>query len=234
MPGSGGSRASCGRALDGRWAIEEERWTNEFETRPRSTIVRSPIVPAVMFHSGGGEGRRGRAHPGSGAEVRLGRGRPSIGGRKAPGSPLRGVPPEAEEIAAEEGQGDRESGQGRQRLVPADPAGQSLGGRRPAGQDRTAVDEPGEVLGQLAGRAVAAPRVGLDRLEDHGLQVDRDRRVDLAGAGRLGLGDLADQLGAVGDVVGRAEGHQLVEGQAQAVDVAPGVAIRPRNRSGAM
>ncbi len=100
-----------------------------------------------------------------------------------------------------------------------------LGYSGPAGGDRPTVAEPGEVLGQLAGRGVAAPRVGVDRLEDHRLQVERDRRVELPRAGRLGLGDLADQLGPVGRRRGRAGGSQLVEGQAQAVDVAPGVAF---------
>ena len=41
------------------------------------------------------------------------------------------------------------------------------------------------------------------------------------------LGDLLDQLGAVGHVVGGSEGHQLVESQAQTVEVAPTVAIPP-------
>ena len=98
----------------------------------------------------------------------------------------------------------------------------------------SAVEEPLQVLGQLPRRRVALGRVACaDRLEDDRLQVAGHRPVELARPRRLVVRDPLDQLVAVGVVERRPQRQQLVERQAQAVDVAAGVGL-PRNRSGAM
>ncbi len=66
-------------------------------------------------------------------------------------------------------------------------------------------------------------RVTLDRLVDHRLQVARDPAIEVPQPRRIPSLDQADQPGAVHLVVRRAEGQELVEGQAQRVDVAAGV-----------
>ena len=51
-------------------------------------------------------------------------------------------------------------------------------GRRPAGQDRPAVEEPLQVVGQLLRRPVAVGRLLAERLQDDRLQLGRDGRVE--------------------------------------------------------
>ena len=105
-----------------------------------------------------------------------------------------------------------------QRSVP-------LGGTGPPRQDRLVVEEPPQVLGHRLGRRVAVARVLLDRLEDDRLQVAGDARVDRSRPGRLDGLDLLGERHPVGRVEGRPQHQQLVEGQAQRVEVGPGVPL---------
>ena len=78
-------------------------------------------------------------------------------------------------------------------------------------------------VGQLGGGGIPVGGALGQRLEDDRFQVARDARVDRAGRHRLVLADLVDQLGGGLAVERRAQGQQLVEGRAQAVDVGPAV-----------
>ena len=75
------------------------------------------------------------------------------------------------------------------------------------------------------GRLVTAAPVFLPRLQDDRLQVARNARPERRGPWRLLSLDLLDQLEPVGRVESRAEGEQLVEGQAQGVDVGPAISL---------
>ena len=118
------------------------------------------------------------------------------------------------------------------RVTPG-PAGVASRSRCRARQDRLVVEEPAQVLGHLVGRLVAALRILVDRLEDDGFEVCagfacRCRR----GPDRVLRLDLLDQLQAVGSVEGRLEREQLVERQAKAVDVGPGIAFAAKPLGG--
>ena len=83
-----------------------------------------------------------------------------------------------------------------------------------------------QVLGQLLRRAVAARGLLLDRLQADRLQVARDLRARAwRGRGGSRSVDLLDQPVAVGRRERRPERQQLVERQAQRVDVAAGVGL---------
>ena len=69
---------------------------------------------------------------------------------------------------------------GHRRVAAAPPPDRSAA--RPPGPDRPVRQEPPQVLGQLAGRLVAARRLAGDRLEDDRLQVARDVAVRAAAA----------------------------------------------------
>ena len=93
----------------------------------------------------------------------------------------------------------------------------------PPGADRLVVEEPGQVLGEVARRLVTVRRPLGQQLQDDRLQVARDPRVEHPGGDRLVRRDLLDQLGGAAALEGGAEGEQLVEGRAQAVEVGPAV-----------
>jgi hypothetical protein len=82
------------------------------------------------------------------------------------------------------------------------------------------VEKPLQVLGQLAGRLVTVLWLAIDRLEDDGLEVPRDLRIELARRLRHALGHLADEPVATGLVEGRTKREQLINRQPKAVDVA--------------
>ena len=95
-------------------------------------------------------------------------------------------------LAADEGRADQRRGRQKDqrddagpddRRVPPRPGPQPLGGRRPAGQDRPAVEEPLQVVGQLLRRPVAVGRLLAERLQDDRLQCAGDGPVQCAGAG---------------------------------------------------
>ncbi len=98
---------------------------------------------------------------------------------------------------------------------------------RPAGLDRFQLEEPPEVVGQIARRVVPLHRLLGHRLQDDRLQVDRHGRVEPTRRARLLQRYLAQQLLAAFPVEGRLQRQQLVERHAQRVDVAPMVDDRP-------
>ena len=103
------------------------------------------------------------------------------------------------------------------------------------GQDRPVVEEPPQVVGQLAGRLVAVGRVAGDRLEDDRLQVARDARVDLPRRRAASSCDhLVDQLRRSCPRERRPQRRAARRASAQAVDVAARRPTGRRNRSGAM
>ena len=112
---------------------------------------------------------------------------------------------------------------GNDRLVPLAPFHAPLGQGGTAGGDGPTLEEPPQVVGQLLGRRVAVLRLLGHRLVDDGLEVGGNRGVELAQRRRLVLGNLAEELAAVGAVEGRLQGQELVEGHAQRVDVGPAV-----------
>ena len=77
-----------------------------------------------------------------------------------------------------------------------------------------------EVVRQILGRCIAIGRILFDRLEDDRFQILRDVGVDLPRRARFVEGDLSQQLLAVVAGEGGLEGEQLVERDAERIDVA--------------
>ena len=112
------------------------------------------------------------------------------------------------------------------------PLSQPLEGTDRASPDRPVGEEPVQIIGERLGILVAAGRIVLDRLEDDRLQVSRDLRVDRAGSRRYLGRDLKDQTIALGLVEGGTQGEQLVERQAEGIEVAPGVGLASKSLGG--
>ena len=106
------------------------------------------------------------------------------------------------------------------RRMPPRPGPQPLRGGRRAGEDRPAVEEPLQVVGHFLRRRVAVGRLLAERLQDDGLQLRRDRRLQGTGGRGLVVGDLPDQGVAIAPVEGGSEREQLVERGAERIDVA--------------
>ena len=132
-------------------------------------------------------------------------------------------------LAADDGRADqgggREEDQRRHagpddRRVPPRPGPQTLRKGRPTGEDRPAVEEPLQVVGHFLRRRVAVGRLLAERLQDDGLQLRGDRRLQGAGGRGLVVGDLPDQGISIAPVEGGAEREQLVERGAERIDVA--------------
>ncbi len=111
--------------------------------------------------------------------------------------------------------------------VPTSPARRPRRGVRASGEDRSAAQEPAKIVGELSRGAIAV----IDFLGHGGgeyrFQVSRNGRIEPPGGDWLLGDDLAEQLVAVVAVEGGVEGHQLVEGGPEAVDVGPGVELPP-------
>ena len=108
----------------------------------------------------------------------------------------------------------------RDRGVAPAPAPEPLAAGRSPGQDRPIGQEAAQVLGQGAGRGITLGRVPGHRLQADRLQVAGDVAVELLRRdGRAGH-DLADQPRLVHRFERRPESQQLVERDAQAVDIA--------------
>ena len=106
------------------------------------------------------------------------------------------------------------------RRVPPRPGPQPLGGRRPTGQDRPAVEEPLQVVGHFLRRRVAVGRILAECLQDDGLQLRGGRTVPADGRGGIVVGDLPDQGVAVAPLEGGPERQQFVERRPERIDVA--------------
>ena len=132
----------------------------------------------------------------------------------------------------EQQQGGQHAPQGRDHRVAPGPSPVALRGADLPGLDRLVGQEPPQVLGQGIGRLVAVVGVLVDRLGDDRLQVPGNLGVDRSRPGRLLVLDPLDQPQAIRRVVGRAEGQELVEGQAQGVEVGPGVPLAPEPLGG--
>ena len=128
-------------------------------------------------------------------------------------------------VAIADGQAeDRQHGhgphqpQGRFRGPSMRPAEHALPEADRAGSDRLAFEEVAQIVGQLAGRGIAMPRLLGHRLQTDALQVARNGPVESPGTRRIGADDLVEQLGSSSRERKRA-GEKLVENDAQAVDV---------------
>ncbi len=106
------------------------------------------------------------------------------------------------------------------RRVPPRPGPQPFRDGRPTGEDRPALEEPLEVVGQLLRRRITVGRLLAERLEDDGLQPFGDRRVQRPRGRGLFVGDLPDQGVAIAAVEGGPQREQLVERRAERIDVA--------------
>ena len=95
------------------------------------------------------------------------------------------------------------------------------------GADRSVFEEALQVVGQRAGGRVAVRRLVRNRLQDDRFQVAGDGRVEPPRPGRLALRSLPQQLARAQLAERGLEREQLVERQAQAVDVAPVVGLAP-------
>ncbi len=129
-----------------------------------------------------------------------------------------------------EGDGEQENGHprdGHQPAVPARPLARTVEQRRPAGADRSVVEETAEVIGELRGRRVAFGGDLGHRLLHDRLELDGDPGVDLARGGRVVLLDPAQHVDAI--VAGERghEGQQLVNRGAQRVHIGAPVEGRP-------
>ena len=125
---------------------------------------------------------------------------------------------------AEQGRG-REEEQGHDggpddRRVSPRPGSQPLGGRRPPGHDRPAVEESLQVVGEFLRSGVAVGRLLAQRLQYNRLQLRGDGGVQSSGRDGIVVGDLPDERVAVASLEGRAERDELVERRAQRIDVA--------------
>ena len=96
-----------------------------------------------------------------------------------------------------------------------------LPGRSPACPDRAIGQETTQIVRQLRGVVVAPSGFLRDRLQDDGLEVTRDARIDPARAWRLGMEDPLGQPGTVAGPERGPEREHLVERQPQPVDIAP-------------
>ena len=130
---------------------------------------------------------------------------------------------ERREVPEPEGRPERDGHeQARRDRVAAAPVPEPLGPADRPRADRLAVQEAPQVVGELLrGRIAAGGRLG-HRLQADRLQVARDLVVELARRPRLVLEDLEDQHPPVAAERAFA-GQQLVEDDARAVDIAPGV-----------
>ena len=103
--------------------------------------------------------------------------------------------------------------------MPPAPFAQALHGRRPPGQERLIIKKALEIVGELLGRGVALGGVLGDRLERDGFQLNRDRLIDACRRPWLFEGDLAKNLLAIAPAIGRLQGKQLVERDAERINV---------------
>src|SRR5262249_1440032 len=109
------------------------------------------------------------------------------------------------------------------RLVALGPLRGAVEQGRPSCSDRSGVEEPPEVVGQVLRRCVPLGRFLRDRLLENRRQIGRDRRVEFSQRRRLIRGDLAQDLVAVLAVQGGPEGQELIEGHAERVDVSAAI-----------
>ncbi len=89
-----------------------------------------------------------------------------------------------------------------------------------------------EVVGQFGRRRISLVRVARHRLQHDGLQVARDRGIELPRPGRFVVQDPVQQRGAVRLVERRPAADQLIERDAQPVNIGPRIPA-PLIRSGA-
>ena len=99
--------------------------------------------------------------------------------------------------------------------------------RGTAGLDGAVLEEVLKVLLQLGGGLIAVRRLFGDGLQDDDLQVIGDLGSELSRRCGGTVSDLVDQAAAAAVSVGRPQRQHLVEGEAQAVDVAAGVVGAP-------
>ncbi len=146
-------------------------------------------------------------------------------------SPLARLPLGAQAQGSHQRQGedggDRDGGQ---RPILAQPLARPVDPARRAGADRLAVEETVEILGEVAGRFVAPGGVLLQALGDDGLEVLGGRRHHLTQRFRLFLDELDQDAGEVGAGERGLAREQLVEDDAEAVDVRPPVERLPLRR----
>ena len=125
--------------------------------------------------------------------------------------------------AAGEGQEDHRRGGDAEAVAPHELA-RAIPARAAPREDGPSLEVPRDVLRQGLRRKVSELGLLAHRLHDDGVDVSRDvsRRGDRARFVRVLLADEAEQLRRLGilNVVGPAPGHQLVEDDAEGIDVA--------------
>src|SRR5207253_645105 len=114
----------------------------------------------------------------------------------------------------------RERERGGELAVASQPAPGSLEAPDRAGEDRLALEEAREVVGERLGRRVAARGLLGEAAERDRLEVERDLRVHLARRDRLVLEDLLQHLGKDAAAERELAHERAVKDDARRVDVA--------------
>ncbi len=103
--------------------------------------------------------------------------------------------------------------------MPAHPLAGAIDGRRPTRQDRLVIQEALQVLSHLLSRGVALGRFLGNGFQYDGFQLHGNCAVKAARRGRVVEGNLGQQLIAVLAVEGRPQCQQLIQGDAERVDI---------------
>src|SRR5262245_35812808 len=104
--------------------------------------------------------------------------------------------------------------------MPAGPFEGAVEKRRVFGTDWLILKKSPQVVGEVLGGLIAVVRILLNRLEYDGFELGRNGLVELARWAGIVEGDLAEDFGAVLAGKDGLEGEQLVERDAEGVDVA--------------
>ena len=108
------------------------------------------------------------------------------------------------------------------RIAPA-PSPSALPAGRPAGLNGLVEKKAAQIILEVFRAGVAATGLLRDRFEDDGFQVARYAGVQPAGGLRIAVRDGVHEADAVDLRECRLQGQQLVQGEAQAIDIAAGI-----------